>query len=136
MKRTALFAMLGVSPVLLAASMVPASTGTWKIEGDVQGTPVRMTCVLTEAEHKLTGNCIGAAGDMKPRVLAGEVKEEGTVSWHFDTEYEGNPITVSMAGKLIEDGAKMSGTMYVDPMQVDGTFFAVKQPDVAPAAKE
>jgi hypothetical protein len=53
-------------------------------------------------------------------------------SWHFNPEYEGNPITVSMAGKLTEDGDKMSGTMYVDPMQVDGTFAAVKLPDVAP----
>jgi hypothetical protein len=135
MNKIAVFAMFAMSPVLLAASTVPASTGTWKINGDVQGTPVIMTCVLTEADHKLTGNCTGAAGDMKPRVLTGEVKEE-TVSWHFDTEYEGNPITVSKAGKLIEDGAKMSGTMYVDPMQVDGTFFAVRQPDVAPAATQ
>jgi hypothetical protein len=121
--------------MLLAASMVPTSTGTWKINGDVQGTPVIMTCILTETDHKLTGNCTGAAGDMKPRMLTGEVKEE-TVSWHFDTEYEGNPITVSMAGKLVEDGAKMTGTMYVDPMQVDGTFAAVKVPDVAPAAMQ
>jgi hypothetical protein len=133
MKRTALFAALAVSPGLLAASMVPASTGTWKVNGDVQGTPVIMTCVLTEVENKLTGTCTGAAGEVKPRTIAGEVKD-GTVSWHFDTVYDGNPITVSMAGKLIEDGAKMSGTIYVDPMQADGTFFAVKQPDVAPAA--
>jgi len=134
MKRTALFAMLGVSPVLLAASMVPASTGTWKINGDVQGTPVIMTCVLTEVEHKLTGTCTGAAGDMGRRALTGEVKEE-TVSWRFDTVYDGNPITVSMAGKLTEDGAKMSGTMYVDPMQVDGTFSATKQLDVTPVSQ-
>jgi hypothetical protein len=127
--------MVGVLPVLLAASMVPASTGTWKIEGDVQGTPVRMTCVLAELEQKLTGSCTGAAGDMKPRAIAGEVKDQ-TVRWHFDTVYEGDPITVSMAGKLAEDGAKMSGTIYVDPMQADGTFSAVKLPDAAPVEKE
>jgi hypothetical protein len=131
MKMTSLLAMFAVTPVLLAASTIPASTGTWKIAGDVQGTPVNMTCVLTETELKIAGSCTGAAGDMKPRAIAGEVKE-GTVSWHFNTEYEGNPITVSMAGKLTEDGDKMSGTMYVDPMQVDGTFAAVKLPDVAP----
>jgi len=135
MKKTALFAMLAASPMMLAASMVPASTGTWKIDGDVQGTPVVMTCVLTEVEQKIAGTCTGAAGDMQPRKLVGEVKEQ-TVSWHFDTVYDGNPITVSLAGKLAEDGTKMSGTIYVDPMQVDGTFSAVKQADVAPVANE
>jgi len=43
------------------SSAQPIATGTWKIDGNVMGNPVTMTCVLTEAEHKLAGTCTGAA---------------------------------------------------------------------------
>jgi alpha-ketoglutarate-dependent taurine dioxygenase len=139
MNRTALFATLALSPILLAAHTIPASTGTWAINGDVQGTPVQMTCVLTEAEadHTLTGNCTGAAGDQTPRKLTGEVKDKA-VKWHFDTVYQENPITVSMTGTLSDDGTHITGTMYVDPMAVDGTFAATRQTakDPAPTAAQ
>jgi hypothetical protein len=100
--------------------------GTWKIDGDVQGNPVMLTCVLTQAEQKLSGTCAGAAEDKTPRTLAGEATEKG-VGWHFDSEYQGQPITVSMKATLTADGAKMAGTMTVAPFDVDGNFVGVKQ---------
>ncbi len=114
------------APSVAAAGAAPVSTGTWKVEGDVQGTPVKMTCALAEAEKKLSGTCSGAANDTMARKLVGEVTENG-LTWHFDTVYEGSAITVAMKGSLSGDGTKMNGTMSVVPMDVDGTFVAVKQ---------
>ena len=113
------------APIASAAVAGPAGE-TWKVDGNVQGTQVTMTCLLSEAEHKLTGTCTGAGEDMTPRPLSGEVTAKG-LTWRFDSQYEGNPITVSMSATKNEDGTKMSGTMAVSPMGVDGTFVAVKR---------
>jgi acylphosphatase len=111
---------------MAAAGTQPMATGSWKINGDVQGVQVKMTCAIAEAEHKLTGTCTGAGDGTVARALTGESTEKG-VAWRFDSVYEGNPITVSMSGTVAADGTKMSGWMAVAPMDVDGTFVAVKQ---------
>jgi len=114
------------APAASLSTSLSAAAATWKVDGDVQGTPVTMTCAIAEAAKKLSGTCAGAGQDPTPRKLTGEVTEKG-LSWHFDSEYEGNPITVSMSATKNADGTKMSGTMAVAPMGVDGTFVAVKQ---------
>jgi hypothetical protein len=106
------------------AAARPIATGTWKIDGDVQGMPVRLTCVLTEAEKKLTGTCTGE--DKTPRNLTGTPTGAG-VSWHFDTEYQDQPITVTMTATPTADATRMNGTIAVSPMDADGTFVAMKQ---------
>jgi len=106
------------------ALTLPIATGTWNVHGDVQGTEVTMRCVITEAEHKLAGTCAGQ--DNTPRALTGTTTAKG-VGWHFDTAYQGQPITVSMYATIATDGAKMNGTMSVAPLDVDGTFVATKQ---------
>jgi hypothetical protein len=110
-----------------APTTAPAVVGdTWKVTGDVQGTAVSMTCILSETDHKLTGSCSGVGDDAKPKALTGETTEKG-LSWKFDSAYQGSPITLHMAGSKSADGTKMTGTIAVDPMGVDGTFTAVKQ---------
>jgi hypothetical protein len=106
-------------------TLQPVVAGTWKIDGDVQGTPVKMTCLLTQAEHRLTGTCTGAGDDTTPRALAGMTMERG-LGWRFDSEYQGQPIAITMRATLTADG-KMNGTMTVAPMNAEGTFVAVKQ---------
>jgi hypothetical protein len=110
-----------------AQAAAPATaTGTWKVDGDVQGTPVRLTCVLEEKEHKLSGTCAGAGEDTTPRKVTGDVTDKG-LTWQFDSEYQGGAITISLSGTVNADGTKINGTMAVAPMGVDGTFQAVKQ---------
>jgi len=103
----------------------PIATGTWKIDGNVMGNPVTMTCVLTEADHKLAGTCSSGDGST-PRTLTGTATPKG-VNWRFDDEYQSQPITFSMNATLSADGAKMNGTLSIAPMGVDGTFTAIKQ---------
>jgi hypothetical protein len=126
--------MVAVSSSLLAAGPMTASagsTGTWKVVGDVQGVPVLLSCSLVEADLKLTGSCVD--DQQKSHLLAGGVKDQ-TVTWAFNTEYEGTPITVTLVGVLDPAGAKMAGTIGVDPMGVDGSFVATLVPAAAPVA--
>jgi|GEM_PF-5377990 hypothetical protein len=108
------------------ASAQPLATGTWKIDGNVMGNPVTMTCVLTEADHKLAGTCTGAGEDTTPRALTGTATPKG-VNWRFDDQFHGQPISFSINATLSADGAKMNGTLSIAPMGVDGTFTAIKQ---------
>lgn len=105
-------------------SAQPLATGTWKIDANIQQTQVTMTCVITETDHKLTGNC--STDDATPRALTGITTPKG-LGWRFDTAYQGQPLTISMSATFVADGAKMNGTMSVVPMGVDGTFIATKQ---------
>jgi hypothetical protein len=137
MKRIIWVAMLLVSPgMMLVAQGVdaPSTSGLWKIDGDVQGTPVKMTCTLTEADHKLSGSCSGAADAYAPHAVTGKVKGQ-IVEWNFETAMQGNPISVTMSGTLNLGGSKINGDIDVEPMAVGGTFMAVRQsPDAAAAA--
>jgi hypothetical protein len=122
-----------VSSPSFAASIAsaPLPSGTWKVAGDVQGVPVNLSCTLTETEGKLSGACVDDQN--KSHLVTGEVKDK-VIFWAFNTEYEGSPITVNLAGTLDATGAKMSGTIAVDPMQVDGQFSATLQPPATPSA--
>ncbi len=104
----------------------PLATGTWKIDGNVMGNPVTMTCVLTEADHKLAGSCSGAGEGRTPRALTGTATPKG-VNWRFDDQFQGQPIAFSMNATIAAGGTKMNGTVSIAPMNVDGTFTAVKQ---------
>ena len=105
-------------------ALQPVVTGTWNIDAEVQGSPVKVTCVLSQTEHRLTGTCIGE-GDDTPRALAGTTTEQG-LGWRFDAEYLGQPITVTMQATLSADG-KMKGTIAVAPLNAEGTFAGVRQ---------
>ncbi len=113
------------APGLASPSAQPVATGTWSIDAQFQQTQVQMTCVLAEAEHKLAGACT-AGQDTTPHSLTGVTTPKG-LGWRFETQYQGQPITISMNATIAADGTKMNGTMSVAPMGVDGTFVAAKQ---------
>jgi len=103
-----------------------AAAGTWKVNGDVQGVGVVMTCVLTEADHKLSGTCTGAGDDPTARPVIGQITDKGA-AWSFDSQYQGTPITLTMTGEIATGGTKMNGSIAVAPFDAYGTFAAVKQ---------
>jgi hypothetical protein len=107
------------------------SMGTWKVTGNVQGVGVVLVCKLSaDADMKVTGTCSGDEGG--DHVVKGLVKDQ-ILTWQFDSTYEGSAITVSLSGAADPTGAKMSGTINVDPMGADGDFTAVLQPAQAPS---
>jgi hypothetical protein len=122
-----------IVPAVGFAADAASSTGTWRISGDVMGTPVNMRCMLTEADNKVSGTCAGSGDNYTPHKVSGKVNA-GKVEFHFETAMQGNAISVIVTGKLNEDGSKIDGELDVEPMQVSGVFTGVKETDSAPAA--
>ena len=100
-------------------------SGTWKVSGDVGGNPVDQVCTFTQEGKKLTGSCKSAAAD-KPTEITGEADDK-KVSWQFNTEYNGEKLTVAFTGTLDASGSQLKGGIDVQPMAVSGTFSAQKQ---------
>jgi hypothetical protein len=80
---------------------------------------------------KVTGACVDDQNKSHP--LTGIVKDK-SISWNYASEYEGTPIVITWTGALDTTGAKMSGTIAVDPFGVDGDFTATMGTAAAPPA--
>ena len=106
---------------LAALSAVAADTvtGKWQIHQSIAGNDSDMTCSFTQNGEELAGTCDGAAGVVK---IAGKVTEK-KVSWTFQSEYNGSPLTLKYSGTL-SSAEKMAGTVNVEPYGVDGDFTA------------
>jgi len=100
----------------------PASVaGSWTVRADVSGNQSESTCTFTQKEADLTGNCTSDRGTV---TISGKVDSK-TVSWQFDTQYEGQTLTVYYSGTP-QSAEKITGTINVQPMNVSGEFTATK----------
>jgi hypothetical protein len=128
MKRLKTFALLlalSAAPALAQGGDSAASVaGTWKVTGDVVGNPVELVCTFAQDGKKLTGSCREDGSD-KANALTGEVDDK-KVSWKFDTTFNGQGITLTLAGTL-ESPAKLKGGIDVQPYGVSGDFTAAKE---------
>ena len=115
--------MMGTSLAAETPAPTPVPTiATWVVTGNVQGVPVSLSCALTTASDlTVSGSCVD--DQTKSHPVKGTVKEQ-VLTWSFDSEYEGSPITVTLTGVVDDTGAKMAGTIYVDPLSADGDFSA------------
>ena len=113
-------------PALLPciAQTTPPATGTWAVAYEVAGLSITMSCVVTQADAKLTGTCTG--DDKVAHPLTGEVKDT-SITFKFDKTYDGSPITNTFIAPRGLESGKMTGTMSVAPLGVSGTFTATKQ---------
>lgn len=100
-------------------------SGTWKVTGDVSGHPIDQVCTFKQEGKKLTGSCKSAEQNTTNEI-AGEVDEQ-KVTWQYNTDYEGQKLTVAFAGTPDAAGAQLKGDIDVQPMGVGGTFTAQKQ---------
>ena len=111
-----------------AQTGAPSFAGRWEIAGEVQGIPLDVTCVLVEADGRVSGSCIGE--DEVERKLTGTITGTGkdrTATWHFDTDYRDTAVTLTISGSLRDDGKTMRGTVAVWPQEVVGSFLAMRQ---------
>jgi hypothetical protein len=106
-----------------AAAVIAAATdisGTWNVDGDVVGNPVKFACALKQSGEKLSGT---ATIQGKEVPMTGSVKDR-VVSFTFDVDHEGTTYTNVYTGKIGDNGI-IEGTIAVGG--VDGTFTAKKQ---------
>ena len=125
----ALFATL---PAMAAAPPDTDISGTWNLEGDVQGVTVNETCTVTQQDVVLTGSCDTSTGkyDLKGKL------DGKTVTFSHGGNYQGSALTLTYTGKLAADNGSMTGTIDVEPFNVTGSFSSKKgtAPPAAPGA--
>jgi hypothetical protein len=119
--RTLLLSVLLASTAATSlAADSPTLNGKWKIHNDIQGNESEVTCTFTQKDKDLGGSCATDKGD-KP--LSGAIDGK-TVTFQYDSEYEGTPLTAKYSGGFDSTGAKLSGTVTVDAFGAAGDFTA------------
>jgi hypothetical protein len=93
-------------------------TGTWKIHSSIAGNDGDSSCTFTQTNNDLSGTCTAPDGTVK---LTGKVDGQ-KVTWSYDIQYNGNPLTMKYEGTL--DSGKITGTVTVEQYGVSGDFAA------------
>lgn len=120
MKSVAFLALVAASSVALQ-TQPPSIGGAWTVRADISGNQSESSCTFTQKESDLTGTCNSDRGAV---MITGKVDGK-TVSWQFDTQYEGQTLTVYYNGTS-QSAEKITGTVNVQPMNVSGEFTATK----------
>lgn len=129
MKKIAVIALLASAFALAQGQDNTSSvTGKWKIHSSIAGNDSDAICTFAQAGNDLTGTCPGPGGEAK---LIGKIDGK-KVSWSFQMDYNGSPLTMKYEGTL--DAGKITGTVTVDPYGVSGDMTAAPATDAAPAA--
>ena len=118
MKRLALaLCLIAVAAVTVFAADV---AGTWNVDGDVVGNPVKFTTVWKQDGETLSGM---ATLEGKDTPVTGTVKDK-TVTFEFDNDHEGTTYHLVFTGTLGDDGG-LKGSIAV--AGVEGTFTATRK---------
>ena len=121
MKALLVSAFLMSSTITAVAADTPSVAGKWKIHQSIANNESDSVCTLTQTGTDVGGTCKGAEGpELK---VTGKV--EGTkVTWHYEAEYNGSPLTMTYTATLDSNSGKFAGTVDVDPFGVQGDFTA------------
>ena len=110
-------------PLLLVPSLAFAQAqtnasvaGKWELHSSVQGSDFDTECTVAQTGTDLTGSCSMQGNDVK---LAGKV-DGAKISWKFETEFAGDPLTMQYSGDLAS--GKMTGTINIVQYSVGGEF--------------
>jgi type 1 fimbria pilin len=115
----ALFLLFAVS-VAFAADQ-PSISGKWQVHLSISGTENDQTCTFTQKRTELTGTCNSEQTGTVD--LTGKVDGK-KITWSYQSEYNGTPLTVNYEGTL--DGGKISGTVTVPEFGAEGEFTATQ----------
>jgi hypothetical protein len=108
-----------LASVALAARAGEMS-GTWDVEGSVEGHPVNYACTFLQEGDRLSGT---ARVQEKDIPVAGTF--DGTkVTWAFEVEHEGAPLELVFTGTLTSEN-EITGTIAV--ASTGGQFTAKRQ---------
>lgn len=115
---------------VLAFAVVPAFAddaavaGVWKVTGSVYGNPVDSTCTVKQEGKTLSGSC--KSGQTGETAITGSVDGK-KVTWQFNADFNGTPITIIFNGSVDDAAKAISGSINVQPFNVDGDFTAAKE---------
>src|SRR5512138_2694091 len=122
--KTLLLASVLVATGPLAANPQQAQvSGKWNVSSNVGGTASESVCTFTQKDDgALGGTCEGEQG---PKEISGKVDGK-SVMWQLNATWEGQTLTVIYRGTL-QEPTKITGTVDVQPLSVNGDFSAVLQ---------
>jgi hypothetical protein len=117
--------LLAASALLFASSAFAAGalslTGQWSLHQSIAGNESDQECKFVQIDDKLSGSCKG--GDNKEVQITGNL-DGNKVTWKYDSEYNGTPLTLTYTAAL-DDSGKISGNVEVEPFGVTGDFTAL-----------
>src|SRR5260370_196545 len=115
--------LLAISALLFAsfAFAAPNLTGKWTIHNSIAGNENDQECKFVVTDNKITGSCKSQDKDL---LVTGTV-DGNKVSWQYQSEYNGTPLTLIYTANLDGSG-KIAGTVEVQPYGVTGDFAAAK----------
>lgn len=124
MRTLLLSALLASAAVTSLAADNASLAGKWKINSSIAGNDSDSECTLTQADNDLAGTCKTSEG--KDAKATGKV-DGAKVTWSFESEYEGTPLTIKYTGRLDPALGKIAGTVSAEPFGVDGDFTATSE---------
>ena len=127
-KLFAAFAVLIATSAFAAGA--PNLTGQWNVHNSIAGNESDQACSFVQTENKLTGSC---KSEDKEVQITGSL-DGNKVTWKYDSEYNGSPLTLTYTATL-DDSGKIAGSVEVDPFNVTGDFTATPVKDASPASK-
>lgn len=123
---------LAASTLLFAtlAFAAPSITGQWSIHNNIAGNESDQDCKFVQTDDKLTGSC---KTEEKEVQITGSL-DGNKVTWKYDSEYNGSPLTLTYTATL-DDSGKIAGKVDVDPFGVTGDFTATPSQAASPSTK-
>jgi autotransporter translocation and assembly factor TamB len=106
------------APAAAPAAGDTSVNGKWNIHSSIAGNDSDIACTFMQTGNDLAGTCPGPQGEVK---FTGKM-DGNKVSWSFQVDYNGSPLTMKNEATL--DGGKMTGTVTVDPFGVSGDLTA------------
>jgi hypothetical protein len=97
----------------------PSLAGKWKVHNSIVGNESDQDCSFAQQGNDISGTCSVEQGTAK---VTGKVTDT-KITWQYDTEYNGSPLTLVYTGTMDKD-SKITGTVEVQPMSVNGDFTA------------
>jgi len=119
MKKLLVFSALLISSTAFAAG-TPNLTGQWAVHNSIAGNESDQDCKFVQTDNKLTGSC---KDNEKEVQVTGSI-DKNKVTWTYQSEYNGTPLTLTYTGTL-DDSSKIAGSVEVSPFGVTGDFTAV-----------
>jgi len=119
MKILLVLSALLISSTAFAAG-TPNLTGQWTVNNSIAGNESGQDCKFIQTENKLTGSCKDTEKEFQ---VTGSI-EKNKVTWTYQSEYNGTPLTLTYTGAL-DDSSKIAGSVEVSPFGVTGDFTSV-----------
>jgi hypothetical protein len=119
MKKSLIASLFFFSTISVVAAETSGISGKWKVHNSIAGNESDQDCMFLQTDKGLTGTCKGENSEVK---ISGTVDEK-KITWKYDSEYNGTPLTMTYTGTL-DDSGSIQGEVQVDPFGVTGDFKA------------